>query len=172
MGLFDGVTANLFREDSAGRRVYAPFGKWGGVYLVPDASVAARIATVWRRFYQIMLVSIIGVGIAFGWSWQAWSLVPIAVAASLVVAQLQTKGLERITASASDLQPVTRAQAVTRYAKAVGKPLLWTLLGSSLLLTAAGIWMITTGAGIMAWGAAGFFGLCTLSFVLQLRRVS
>ena len=172
MGLFDGVTANLFRQDSAGRRVYAPFGKLGGVYLVPNDFVAARIAGVWRRFYQITIGCIIVAGIAFGWRWQAWLLVPIAIAASLVVAQLLTRGLERTAATPSDLQPVTRAQAVTRYAQAVGKRLLWTLLGSSLLLTGAGVWMITTGAGTEAWLATGFFCLCTLSFVFQLRRLS
>ncbi len=42
MGVFDGLIAILFRQDSSGQRVYAPFGLWGGVYRVSDAD-AKRI---------------------------------------------------------------------------------------------------------------------------------
>src|SRR6266568_4033520 len=55
MGVFDGYTSILFREDASGRRVYAPFGTWGGVSEVPNAE-ARRIQRQVKIFWAAWLV--------------------------------------------------------------------------------------------------------------------
>ena len=164
MGYFDAFTANLFHSDDLGRRFYAPFGKFGRSYLVPDEKVTP-IATSIQTGYKVMLISIIGTQIIFGWR---WNLLVGPLATLLVYFQMWrvTRTLEAI--KVTELAQPSPKELLTKQAKATGSWALWSLLIISVLFTSVGVWMLATQGDSMAWFATVFFGLCALIFAKQL----
>jgi hypothetical protein len=169
LGYFDGVTANLFRHDTAGRRYYTPLAKWGPLYEVDDPG-AGRIARDWKRFYQAMFFLILGLGIITSWTWKLlWLAVPLGLLA-IPFGYWTARGLRRGDIAYDALVPVSRAEAMSRQSRAIGRRTLGWVLASSVLMLAVGIWAaVTTGRPVM-WFSAGFFALCVISIAVQWRR--
>ncbi len=168
MGIFDGQTAILFREDASGQRVYAPFGLWGGVYRVSNADVL-RIQRHVKIFWLAALVIVVGLHITLGWRYNLLAL-PILLCGYFGMAGWHVRHLPRLPLSVRELPSVSRAELERRYSHAIGAPLLAMLTVSSVAFVAIGIWLLTKGAGAQAWFVVIFFGLCAISLFRQWRR--
>jgi hypothetical protein len=169
VGFFDGITANLIRSGRDGARYYAPFGPRGAVYLVPDDWAAARITREWRGFTTA------GFGLACvaplaGLGWKLVLLAPLAAIAVIPFAFWTGRGLPRAAIGFESLIPVTRAEALDRYARAVGRGWLAGLLAASVGMTGLGLFAAAMSGRADLWLATGFFALCTVSLFFQHRR--
>jgi hypothetical protein len=168
MGIFDGQTAILFREDASGQRVYAPFGTWGGVYQVSNVA-AERIRRHVKVFWFAALVIVVGLQITLGWRYNLLAL-PVVLAAYFGMAGLHVRQLPRLPLSAREFPAISRPELERRYSHAIGSPVLAILTAFSAALTAIGIWMVIKGAGVQAWFVLLFFGACAVSLFRQWRR--
>src|SRR4051794_30068525 len=148
MGYFDGYTANLFRLDGQQRRVIAPWGNRGPVYLVPTEVEAERIVGAVRRAYQVMLPLVIGSVIVLGWRWTV-GLGLVWLVGFYVTLHRVTRGLPRSEERARDLPKVSRSEMQGRMAAALGRRWLVALLVVSLLFLLVGIWsLVSAGAAL------------------------
>ena len=169
MGYFDAFTVNLFRVDRDGRRVIAPFGALGRVYLVPSDDDAARIRAGVQRLYQILLGAIIASQLLGGWR---WSLIAglVALAGFYGGMHVLTRRLPMAGVAVKELTPVSRGEMQARYARALGRRWLIAGVGIAALFVGVGIWLgVRTGDARM-WLTAGFFALCGAVSAYQLLR--
>jgi hypothetical protein len=169
VGFFDGVTANLIRSGRDGGRYYAPFGRRGAIYRVPDDGAAARIAREWRTFSTVVF-GVVVVAPLTGLGWQLFLLTPIVVIAVIPFAFYTGRGLPRATLGFDELIPVTQSEALDRYARAVGRGWSGFLLAASVGMTALGIFAAVMSRRAELWLGALFFALCTVSLYVQYRR--
>jgi len=101
MGYSDGLTANVMRRGEDGLAYYAPAGRFGPLFLVPDDRAATRIRREWKALFIAMLASTPIVILAVGPGWFAtagWRLLlPAPLAGLLAVAYgfIVARGLPR-----------------------------------------------------------------------------
>ena len=160
MGYFDAFTVNLFRTDATGQRVIAPFGKWGGVYAVPDSAVS-RITGAVKLYYMGMLVVIVTANEATGWKWGGFVAVVPLIVVNVVMYIWLVRPLQRLPIKYGDLPKLRRRERQKAAAVAMGPITLTLLLLASLAMTAAGIY-------VHLWWAAALFGATTLLFIVAL----
>ncbi len=169
MGVFDGYTSILFREDASGRRVYAPFGTWGGVYEVPNGE-ARRIQRQVKIFWAAWLVLVIVLQDTLGWFYTL-AAIPLVLAVYFGLAALQVRRLPRLPVSAREVPRVSRGELQTRYSRAIGAPTLAALTAASVVFVMIGVWFLVRGiGGVQIWFVVVFFGFCGVSLFLQWRR--
>jgi hypothetical protein len=181
MGYWDGITANIFRHDTQGRRYYNPFGKWGRIYEVPD-ELAGRLKRHWQRFHQVTWPLTVALGfltIWMPWSWKVWLLVwvPYLIGiqlAGIAFAHWTVRPLSEATIARTDLLPVSRREAFIRYTRAVGprklqRSLAVSVAGTGLVAALALLMAMTTGR-IALWLVVGLFGALTALEVALWRK--
>ncbi len=169
MGLFDGFVSILFRLDASGRRVYAPFGTWGGVYEVREDD-AERIQRHGKRFWVVWFIAVVVLVMALDWRYVLMAI-PIMLAAYFGMAAWHVRQMTRLPVSPRELPRLSRVELERRYSRAVGVPTLISLTIVSLLFVAGGVWMLMSGAPpTESWLVILFFGLCTFSLFRQWRR--
>ena len=159
MGYFDAFTANLFRSSRAGQRVFAPFGKFGAVYLVPTDADAARLSAVVRRMYQLMLPGLIGIQIALGWRWNLL-FGPVWLVAFWGVLYREARKLPRTDLRAGELAALPRREMQARAGRAMGRGWLVAMLGIAVTFVVMGAWLWLRTREPSMLLATGFFSLC------------
>ena len=157
------VMANPVSQDTHGRTVYAPFGRWGSAYLVPDDEAADRIRRSWSRFSLPLVITPI-VLLNLGLDWR---LMLLAVLMSVTYFALRlTRGLERLPESPKELlTPVSRKEIFRRQAQSLGRPLLIAKLIFAVTIALFGS-MAIIGGDEDSWGwilaaGGGFVALLT-----------
>jgi len=169
MGVFDGFTSILFRQDASGRRVYTPFGKWGGVYEVPDND-ARRIQRDVKLFWIGWFVAVFVLQLALDWRYVFWAI-PLMMVLFFVRSAWHIRRLRRLPLSPRDLPRLSRPELEQRYSRAVGTPTLAFLSITSIVFVVIGIWIVASGTGgALGWLVVLFFGLCSVSLFRQWRR--
>lgn len=163
MGMFDGMAAASFVHDAEGNTLIRPWGKRGKTYRVSDAQ-RERLARFMKVSGVVGFVLIIVAVLVFP-TLYAFAVVPLLVAAYSVRLHQLTADLEVVDAEVVE----TGLELQARYARAIGKPLLWATLAVSVLFVALGIWMVAAGETRVGVLSAGFFGLCSISIAWQLR---
>ena len=169
MGYFDGLTNGSFKKDKNGNTVFFPWGVLGKGRVLPDESTETRVRGFVRRYYQVTLPIIIGVGVIFGWAW-SFLLVPIFGAWFYFGTQALVSGYPH---SEDNL---TLKEGYANSAASHNKFTLWFLFICSVLFVLAGILIATTakssGEMIMGLLSAAFFGACgaAIGYMLKVRR--
>ena len=156
MGFFDGQSAALFRQAPDGRKLFRPFGRRWGTYVVPPERAAHLV--VWQRRYLMATFAIILVAVSL-WHVQAlWGL-PVLVAPLYAKYWHFARGLPR---TEEEPLPVNRKELFTTQASAIGTRVLFPVVIGSVLMFAGGVWMSVVQPGLESYLVAGFFGLATV----------
>lgn len=173
MGYFDGFGENLTHAGPDGARYFAPVGRWGPIYRVPDASEEVRLRRRWVNFVRALffvgLASIVILGPTLP---VVLAVGPIGGLLAVALGFWFARGFPKSTVVWSELERVSRTQAVSAYSKAVGRRTLLVLLVISALMALAGVLMLVFQPGLQSAFAAGFFVLCTVSAYIQFRQAS
>jgi hypothetical protein len=178
MGYFDGLTANLLQTGTDGQRYYAPAGKLGPLYQVPNEEAAIQLRREWRAFFiAFFVVLMAGLSLAGpGWvataGWRLLLAAPLGGIAAVGFGFVAARRLPRATISHSELVRVPRAQAHRTYATAMGRRTLRFVLGTSLFMTVVGLLVAVLTPSVTLWISAGFFALCTVSIYRAYRSAS
>jgi hypothetical protein len=170
MGLFDGITAGLIRRGPDGARFYAPLGKWGQVYAVPDDEAAARIRSEWRALSIALFAFSLGVVFLAGASWKVIVAAPAVLLVTIPFSHWVARQLPKADLKAADLVPVSRAELIREQGQAIGRRTLAILSLLSLGMTVvAVVAALVVNGGFGQWWPAGFFALCTAVIYAQYR---
>lgn len=164
MGYWDTFTANLFQQDTQGRRTYSPLGKLGKSYLVPDEAKNEIVRATQRR-YKIMFGAIIGTQLLFGWRFNLL-LAPGLLVWFFMASVQNASNLEVI--SGDKIKANSRLDSLRRNAEATGSRTLTLLLLMSLAFVAMGIFIVSAAGEPAGWYSIFFFGLCASVFAAQL----
>jgi len=166
MGFFDGLTNGIFKRDKNGNMVFFPWGVLGRGRILPDEITESKVRGFVRRYYQVTLPMIIGVGVVVGWAW-SFLLVPIFGAwfyfgtKSLISGCPYSEG--KLTLKESYVNSATRHNKFT----------LWILFICSLLFVAGAIWLaISTNSPsemLEGWFSVIFFGACSAAIGYMLK---
>jgi hypothetical protein len=169
MGYFDGLTNGNFKKDKDGNTVFFPWGALGRGRILPDRSTEATVRGFVRRYLQVTLPIIIGVGIIFGWAWP-FLLLPVFSAWYYFGTKSLVSGCPRSE------DKLTLKESYTSAAANHNKVTLWLLFICSVLFVLGGIFMSTmaksSGQMILGLLTAAFFGACggALGFMLKVKR--
>ena len=176
MGYLDGLTANLLRSGQDGRLYYAPAGKLGPLYLVPDAKAAARLRQVWQRFFIVLFVVAIATILAVGPAWIAtagWKLLiplPVAALVSWLFGLIVGRGLPRAAITHRDLAPLSQSDLMKAYSTATGRRTLRLLLAVSVFMAVASVLVALLTPSVTLWVSAAFIVFCSVTIYRAWRR--
>lgn len=167
MSWLDGVTteANLFRMSGDGRRVYAPVGARGPLFLVSEAS-AGRPQRDVRSFFRwgMPVVVLLAVTAERLWGWTM--VIAVGVIATLALQSWLARGLPLAQLRPGDLQRVDRRTRILASAQATGRCALRRMLLGACIMAGIGLvgglllqepagWLVAalmvTCAGFFAW---------------------
>src|SRR5262245_20953153 len=155
MGYIDGIIANTFRTDSHGQLVFALFRC---AYLVP-AERARALLTFLRRYYLLIFIALPTAVLI------SRSLLIVFVVAVLWLAGLYLKvwHFTRGLASAPELPPLDRQQAINRSMAAMGTR---TIAAVAIIFALAGV----GGGALLATGTwnVPLLGLTVYSFLVTI----
>ena len=170
MGYFDGMTGAVIRTGHDGARYYAPLGKYGRMYAVPDDAASARLQTRWRWFYYALFAIMLFAVYYTHANWRLIILAPVAGLIAVPFGYWAARGLPTATIAYSDLPAITRAQALTTYSRATGRRTLGFVLCASVLMTVMGLATALLTGQIMLWLSTGLFALTSVSIFGMFRR--
>jgi|TARA_B100000315_G_C14449937_1_gene528626 hypothetical protein len=165
MGYFEGLTASSFKTDENGQLIFYPWGKLGKGYILPTEAKKNEVRNFVKLHYVISLISIIGVGIIFGWLYPV-ILLPVFYAWYYFTITKHIKGLTKSTAK------LTLKESATSSAKAHNVATLWVLFVFSVLFVIAGIfiWIIKKDEWITALMSITFFGACSIAIAYMIKQ--
>jgi hypothetical protein len=177
MRYFDGLTANMLRTGPDGLSYYAPAGKLGPLYLVPDEKAVTRMRREWRyffiAFFAAIPVAILTVGTARLAS-AGWKLYVFAVLfgglAGVLYGLLVARGLPRASISFAQLAPLSRAEGQAAAGMAMGRRTLRLLFGSSLFMTILGAIAVAASPTVTLGISVAFFAYCSFVLYKMLQR--
>ena len=140
MGLFKGLTSQLFQQDTAGRTVWVPLPFSNRAYLVSESDSV----TIQRAYTTFLVCGVMlqGLGVSVAGLRAAFATVPIALLSYFPVAWYLARRLEASSDGPADLPRPNRRATMRRNATAMGRPTL--ILGT--------IWLVA-GAGFCSWQA-------------------
>ena len=147
MGTFDQIVANYFGTDAQGRRIYAPKGRRGKAFVVPDDR-AEQIASSLKRAFQVL---IFGIALAAGLLWGSLLLLAVAILLlNFIISGIRrVKGLEEVQGEWS-LGP--KRERSSRGAQAIGKNgLRGFLLISAIALIVSVSELMLDATSVSAW---------------------
>lgn len=169
MGYFDGLTNGSFKKDKNGNTVFFPWGALGRGRVLADEFTETKVRGFVRRYYQVTLPIIIGVGIIFGWAWP-FLLLPVFGAWYY----FGTKSL--VSGCPHGEDKLTLKESYANSAASHNKFTLWLLFICSVLFVLAGIFMATiaksSGQMILGLLTVAFFGACgaAIGYMLKVKR--
>src|SRR5262245_1421160 len=172
MGYFDGFGENLTRIGPDGRRYYAPIGRWGPIFDVPEASDEDRLRRRWIGFARVMFPIVMVVVLIRPAVFVVLAIGPVAGLLAVLFGLWCARDLPKSSVAWSDLKRITRTEAVTAYSKAVGRRTLFVCLILSIFMTFIGVLMLVLFPGVQIGLATGFLALCTASLYWSFRRAS
>jgi len=171
VGYFDGLTNGIFKKDKYGNTVFFPWGVLGKGRVLSDESTETRVRSFVRRYYQVTLPLIIGVGVIFGWVW-SFLLLPVFGAWFYF-------GSRRLVSKCSYSEDkLTLKESYENSAVSHNKFTLRLLFIFSVLFVLAGIFMAiaskSSGQMIVGLLSAAFFGACSVAigYMLKVRRAA
>src|SRR5258705_10132712 len=136
MGFLDALTTDAYPRDSQGRRIFAPYGGRGKVYILPTER-ADQLVQFQRLSLPLYLVSLLIAGIA----WGPWALLVVGLLWIVgFFAQLRfvTRGLEE----ASERPSLPREERVRRSMQAMGQPTMLAICLAGAASAIAGCWLL------------------------------
>jgi hypothetical protein len=169
MGYFDGLTNGNFKKDGSGQTVFYPWGVFGKGRVLSDEATENKVRGFVRRYYQVTLPLIIGVGVILGWVY-LFLLVPIFAGWFY----LRTKTL--VAGCPLSESKLTLGESYANSAVTHNTWTLWLLFICSVLFVATGIWMAlsanSAGDRVMGWIVGIFFGACSVAigYMLKVKR--
>ena len=170
MGYFDGLTSGNFKKDGNGNTVFFPWGILGKGRVLPDESTETRIRGFVRRYHQIALPIIIGVGVLFGWVW-LFLLAPFLGAGFYFGTRPLVSGCPQSE------DKLTIREAYENSAASHNKFTLWLLFIGSVLFVPVGIFITIVaksfGQMILGLSTAAFFSAASVAmgYMLKVRRM-
>jgi hypothetical protein len=171
MSFLDGFTVGIVRTGPAGGRFYAPMGKWGAVYEIPDDAAAARIRAEWRLLMIVLFAVLLLLLLVIGATWKLVLLTPAVFIVTFPFAYWVARGLPKAPLTAAELPPVRPTELLKEQSRAFGRRTLGVLVGLSVFMTALGILAaVVAGGGLGIWVSVGFFVLCTVVIYAQYRN--
>ena len=169
MGYFDGLTNGSFKKDKNGNTVFFPWGVLGKGRVLPDESTEIQVRGFVRRYHQVTLPLIIGVGVIFGWVW-SFLLVPV------FGAWFYFWSRRLVSKCSYSEDKLTLKEGYQNSAASHNKFTLWLLFIFSVLFVLVGIFFaIAAKSGyqmILGLLSAAFFGACSVAigYMLRVRR--
>ena len=166
MTYFDGLTEHITRRGKDGRVYYAPIGRFGPLYLVPDDASHASLKRDWRRLFIGVIVALGLLPLVLGPAWflaPSWRMLPPAlVAGALAVAYgfWLARRLPRATISHQELVRMSYSDAQQRTRAAMGPKAWGFVLGSSIVMSVVALIMAVVTPSLTAWLSAAFIAIC------------
>jgi len=157
----DAFTANTFRTDAQGRLVFAPYGKRGKAYLVPEASARA-LNRFLRGYFALMMVAL-GAAVLLARHPAVIALVAAAWLAGYFAKLAHfTRGLPTVP----EVPDLEREEAIRRVARAMGQRTIAAICAGSALLA-----FLCGSLAVKAPGIALYFLTAYFAFVALLYAV-
>lgn len=166
MGFLDALTADAYARDSQGRRIFAPYGRRGRAYVLPDARTH-ELARFQRRWFQLYIVALLAAGAAVG----PWAVLAVGGAWILVYVvglRYVARGLEE----ASERPILPRDERVRRGMRVMGRPTMIAICasGAGSAIFGASL-LLRNGRNLGAWFIMIYGVLVTILYTRQLTKI-
>ena len=157
MGYFDGLVSGAFKKDDSGNSLFYPWGVFGSGYIVQSKETLEQLRKFLKKYYLVMLITIITIQITVGF-WLNLTILPIVIVYYHFYVKKITKDFPKTS------EKLTLGQSFSNSAKSHNLPTLIILEVFSVGFVALGILILLFGQNlIIALSSIGFFGLCGVS---------
>ncbi|PFH11665.1 hypothetical protein BCF11_4120 [Collimonas sp. PA-H2] len=169
MGYFDGLTNASFKKSQDGSTVFYPWGVLGKGRILPDEAAEAKVRGFVKRYYKIMLPTVIIVCVMAGWIWA----LPLA---AIFGAWFYFGSRALVAAYPYSDDKLTLKQGYANSAIGHNQFVLWLLFVFSVLFVVGGIFIAyiakSPGQMMTAVSAIVFFGACGLAigYMIKVKR--
>lgn len=155
MGYFDALASSSFKTGEDGRKLFFPWGVFGGGYVIGSEQDYERLRRQVKSYMIVSMVMIIGFGAFGGPLFSISSLIPLLGFYLIWMIYL----LPRLRPSNETL---SLQESMSSQARTHNKVVLWVLEIGSLAFVATGIAMLIfdPGSRLVALASIAFFGLC------------
>lgn len=169
MGWFDGASAeaHLFRTTTDGRRIYAPLGIRGPLFLVSDEA-ARRLQRDVRWSLRWSVTGVALLGIVARRQWGLIVAVPLIAVGGVAIGRWLARDLPRVARPSQGFRPVSRLARHMAFARATGASTLWFQFAMSAFGSLVGCASALYLRMPEGWLLAGLMLPCALVFAWHL----